>query len=368
MSKYNKKIESSMRIQRSIIVFDQAIKSESTRYQYQYWLKRFIKFHKIKDADSLLTIEVKKLQEMVEDYIFHIKKTFQPNAVSKPMYALSLFFAVNDVTLNWIKIRKFIPKQEAQISGKRAYTNQEVKTLLESAIKPNHKVLILVMASSGVRDQFVEDLKLKHLKEMPHDCLAMTVHSDTVYEYTTFINPEAKEALNKSFEYRKKHGENLNQESPVFATWNAKSMTGMNVSNILSRIARRSLIRKIIFTNPNTNKNRYDVMSSYGLRKRFNTIMKMTEGVNSHIAERMMSHKSKTITLDTSYFSPTVEQSFNEYLKAMPQLFISDSLRLKVELDSKQNKIDDLESLKGRILLLESQRLEIQEHMKNLKV
>ena len=30
--------------------------------------------------------------------------------------------------------------------------------------------------------------------------------------------------------------------------------------------------------------------------------------------------------------------------------------------------IDDLESLKGRILLLESQRLEIQEHMKNLKV
>ena len=334
----------------------------------QYWLNRFIKFHKIKDADSLLTIEVKKLQEMVEDYVFHIKKTFQPNTVSKPMYALSLFFAVNDVTLNWIKIRKFIPKQEAQTSGKRAYTNQEVKTLLESAIKPNHKALILVMASSGVRDQFVEDLKLKHLKEMPHNCLAMTVHPDTVYEYTTFINSEAKEALNKSFEYRKKQGENLNQESPVFATCNAKSMIAMNVCSILSRIARRSLTRKIIFTNPNTNKNRYDVMSSYGLRKRFNTIMKMTEGVNSHIAERMMSHKSKTITLDTSYFSPTVEQSFNEYLKAMPQLFISDSLRLKVELDSKQNKIDDLESLKGRILLLESQRLEIQEHMKNLKV
>jgi len=33
----------------------------------------------------------------------------------------------------------------------------------------------------------------------------------------------------------------------------------------------------------------------------------------------------------------------------------------------KQNKIDDLESLKERILLLESQRLEIQEHIKNLK-
>ena len=108
-------------------------------------------------------------------------------------------------------------------------------------------------------------------------------------------------------------------------------------------------------------------MSAYGLRKRFDTILKMTKGINPHIAERMMSHKSQTIKLDTSYFSPTVEQSFNEYLKAMNQLLVNDSYRLKNELEEKQNKIDDLESLKERILLLESQRLEIQEHVKNLK-
>ena len=355
-----------MRTQRSIIIFEHAIKTEATRKLYHYWIDRFVTFWKIRDYDSLLTIEPKKLQEMIEDYVFHIKKTFQPTSITKPVYALQLFFSVNDVTLNWVKITKFLPKQEAKTSGKRAYTNQEVKDLLECAIKPNHKALILVMASSGVRDQFVEDLKLKHLKDMSHDCLAMTVYADTVYEYTTFINSEAKQALNKSFEARKKKGENLTPESFVFVS-RGESLTGIKTSNILCRLARRSLTRNIVSTNPNTKRPRYDVMSSYGLRKRFNTIMKMTSGINPHIAERMMSHVSQTIKLDTSYFDPTIEQSFNEYLKAMPQLFIDETFRLKSELENKQNKIDELESSKEKIMMLESQLCEIREHIKNIK-
>jgi len=367
MSKYNEKIEDSMRIQRSIIVFEHAINSEHTKKQYYYWLNRFLKFCKIQDYDSLLTISPNKLQTMVEDYVFKIKKTDQPSSVANSLSSIQCFFSVNDVILNWDKIKRFLPKQETKTSGKRAYTNQEVKELLDRTSKPNHRALILVMASSGVRPQFVEDLRLKHLKKMSHGCLAMTVYPDTVSEYTTFINPEAVQALDKSFEDRKKHGENVNQESLVFVSFCGKPLNGNSISNILSKIARRALTRKIVFTNPNSQCNHYDVMSAYGLRKRFDTILKMTEGINPHIAERMMSHRSKTITLDTSYFAPTVEQFFNEYLKAMNQLLVNDSYRLKNELEEKQNKIDDLESLKERILLLESQRLEIQEHIKNLK-
>ena len=100
---------------------------------------------------------------------------------------------------------------------------------------------------------------------MSHDCLAMTVHADTVYEYTTFINSEAKKALNKSFETRRKQGEILTPESFVFVT-KGKSLNGKKVSSLLSRLAHRCLTRKIITTNPNTNKSRYDVMSGYGLR------------------------------------------------------------------------------------------------------
>ena len=48
--------------QRSIIIFNHAISSESTKISYLNELKRFKEFYKIRDYDSLTTIEPKKTQ------------------------------------------------------------------------------------------------------------------------------------------------------------------------------------------------------------------------------------------------------------------------------------------------------------------
>ena len=55
--------------QRSIIIFNHALSSESTKIGYLNELKRFKKFYEIRDFDSLTTIEPKKLNIMIEDYI-----------------------------------------------------------------------------------------------------------------------------------------------------------------------------------------------------------------------------------------------------------------------------------------------------------
>ena len=55
--------------QRSVIIFNHAISSESTKTGYLNELKRFKEFYKIRDYDSLTTIEPKKLNIMIEDYI-----------------------------------------------------------------------------------------------------------------------------------------------------------------------------------------------------------------------------------------------------------------------------------------------------------
>ena len=55
--------------QRSIIIFNHAISSESTKIGYLNELKRFKEFYKIRDYDSLTTMDPKKLQMMIEDYI-----------------------------------------------------------------------------------------------------------------------------------------------------------------------------------------------------------------------------------------------------------------------------------------------------------
>ncbi len=73
---------------------------------------------------------------------------------------------MNDVILNFKKSKKLIPKQETKQSGMRAYTVDEVSELIQSCKIFVHKVIINVMASSGVRAGFVEDLKIKHLKKV----------------------------------------------------------------------------------------------------------------------------------------------------------------------------------------------------------
>ena len=55
--------------QRSIIIFNHALSSESTKIGYLNELKQFKEFYKIRDYDSLTTIEPKKLNIMIEDYI-----------------------------------------------------------------------------------------------------------------------------------------------------------------------------------------------------------------------------------------------------------------------------------------------------------
>ena len=47
------------------------------------------------------------------------------------------------------------------MSRDRAYTDKEIKTLLDSA-DLRMKVILLLMASSGIRIGAIPDLKLKH--------------------------------------------------------------------------------------------------------------------------------------------------------------------------------------------------------------
>ena len=54
--------------QRSLIIFHSAIKSEQTKKNYDKLLRYFRSYYIIKDFDSLLSIESKKLQTIVEDY------------------------------------------------------------------------------------------------------------------------------------------------------------------------------------------------------------------------------------------------------------------------------------------------------------
>ena len=360
ISKYNAKKSEKVRDQRSILLFESGIKTEATLKGYTYSLDQFLKFCKVIDYDSLVKIDPKKIQIMIEDYLMICKKKYSYGTIDNFFSAIQLFFTMNDVPLNFKKIRKMFPEREKPL-GDKAYTTKDIKLLLDTTKTLKFKALIHLLASSGVRAGSIHDMQIKDLKDVGNGCKSLRVYHDSKDEYFTFISPEAVQALDIYFEQRISKGEKLSEESYLFLTDTNKKFSPEYVSITMCRLAKKVHDRKI------SNSSRYDVMASHGFRKRFNSILKMRHDCNLSLSERLMGH-STSIQLDNSYFKPTLDQLLSEYLKALPDLMIDESLKLKGELEKKQNEIELLKQNQDeRILLLEAKQKEIAEHLKNLR-
>lgn len=79
---------------RALVLFENSIKSEYTRKQYKYQLQRFITYYKLRDYDSILKIEQKQLQIMMEDYVLYLRIKLSPNSFDAPLGALQSFLEV----------------------------------------------------------------------------------------------------------------------------------------------------------------------------------------------------------------------------------------------------------------------------------
>ena len=123
MSKYYQENKISMH-DRSQILFEEAIKSEETRKMYQNCLNMFFKFHNI-TGDKLLTIPKDEIQTMLEDYVFSRKKmNLTRQSIRGYLHGIKLFLDMNDVVINWVKIKKFLP--EASKTSDKRHTQMKI--------------------------------------------------------------------------------------------------------------------------------------------------------------------------------------------------------------------------------------------------
>ena len=347
--------------QRSVILFHSAIKTEKTRKLYVYHIQKFKKHFIIKNEDALISIGEKKIQVMLEDYLLYLRSQNIGNSYcSTVLNALKKFFAMNDITLNWDKLKMMKP--EKTVRKDRAYTTEELRILLSHVSnKPLWKAFLHFMASSGVRSGFAEELKMKHLKDMPNGCKAVIVYADHIKEYTTFIHAEAVQALEEYFEFRRKNGEIITPDSWVFCRKDhTKFLPANTITHYLSFYLRNLPLRR-------TMKNkRYDVACTHGIRKRWDTVVKSNSNVNLSIAEKLFGHSS-SIPLDNRYFKPTLEVIFDEYKKVIPDLMISEEWKLKDQIKEKDLEIDELKKKDLEIDRLNKQMLSIQNTMLELE-
>ena len=347
---------------RCITLFHSAIKSEATKKQYDYQLDLFRRHCLLSRYSSLLKIE--NIQEIMEDYVLFLRnKKRNRSSINTALSAINLFYSMNDVILNMTKLKKMLP-EKTLARGKKPYTTEQIQTMLKIfGNNPKYYALTLFISSSGVRPGFSQELRIKDLKDVGEGCKAITVYAGHVKEYTTFITSEASQALDDYFESRKQNGEKLTPDSWVF-TKKGKPDQALPSTDITHTFIMK--LPKVLDLGPVIN-GRREIQIVYGMRKRWNTIFKNNKNVNHRIIEKMFAHAVKDFPLDETYHLPTIQKSFSEYRKGIPELMISHEFRSKYQIEEKEKRINELENDKSKIESLQFENMDLKRRLLNIE-
>ncbi len=327
---------------RCLVLFEESCKSEITKKGYLFELKKFLRWAKM-DYDQVLFLEKTELTNLLVDYALHLKKRVSPN--SMPIYFAGIFkfFEMSDREFNKRKIRALYGERVKR-AGFLPITDEQINAMMKVCQNQKQRALLYLFSSTGSRPEAIAELKMKHLEPIGNGCLSLRLYDGSLHEMYSFLHENATIELKKYFEWREKQGEKLNPESFVFVNTSelmflrVKPMHSTSVSSVFS-----FLIEKAGITRTKSNNKNYDLSSTGGFRKRFNTIMKMNPNVAHAIGEMLMDHSNY---LEKHYFKPTREQLFIEFEKAVPELEFDEAVRLKIENKNKQKHIEKLESEK----------------------
>jgi len=301
------------------------------------------------DYDELAKLETDEIQKLLENWVRdQKKKDLISNTISTKLNAAELFFDMNKKYWYRKIVRKMLPDSDRIPGGEVPFTTEEVLKIKQAAKKKLRDIaLIDFLACTGVRPGCLSDpvLRLKHHEDMPHGCKAIKVYDESREGYWAFLTPEATQSLNRYLNWRKFNHEELTEDSVLFKTYdnpNTKKdyLTADSVREMLVNLMKLSGIER------KKTSNRYDKSTVYGFRKRFNGILKMNPDVNSNIAEKLMGHK---LGLDGNYLKPTREQCFAEFVKAIPELTLSNEARDKAKIASLEQEKPQIQQLKEQV-------------------
>jgi integrase len=141
------------------------------------------------------------------------EQNLSPATISYYFVAIRFFYKMNDVmTINWEKISKVLPEFR-KVANDRPYSVSEISILLEK-VDHRGRIIILLMASSGMREGAIHSLKLSDIERI-QDIYKITVYKNDPAEYYAFCSPECAKAIDDYLEYRKRCGEVLNPSAPI---------------------------------------------------------------------------------------------------------------------------------------------------------
>lgn len=361
--------------------FFSSLPSEVTREYYHRWLHYFMDWLQIygEEYDRLLDYDPRMLQARIIDYVIWMKdeKKLSSSSIKIRLAALHHFYDMAEYEgLKWKIIEKFKPEGDI-VAEDRPYTKEEIAKMLDNTlISKRDRSIILLFASSGIREGALTKLTIKDLTPIEkYNIYMLTIYRKSKRDkYITFCTSEARRAIDDYLQWRQKLGEKLTADSPVFRrSFNKKDVLQIrNMVKPLSRHGVAYIIRSITISagirqiKPLTETNtigrcRGEIMVVHGLRKHFDTTCEMA-GVDTLFVEMLMGHK---IGLKKSYFKPTETENLEGnnkkkgYIEAIPALTIQvtkeENEKLRGELELLNRRDNELNAMKEQVVSMQSQ-------------
>jgi integrase len=335
--------------------FINSIKSPVTKRIYEDNVKAFMKFCNVSDLVGLLKIDA---QRHIIKYIMSLRESgLASNSITVRLNSIFHFYAMNDVVLNKKKINMFKGEFSRKVID-RAYEHPEISKILQVS-DLRMKVIILLMASTGMRIGAIPSLKMRNLEKI-NDIYKITVYEGSKESYFTFTTPECISFIDSYLEFRQSNGEKIYKDSYLIRDQfditdieqirnKSKGIALNTMRSIINTVLIKAGVRTIDHT---TRHNRKEVARAHGFRKFFTTQL-VNSQINPEIREMLLGHK---IGLASAYYRPTEEEMLQEYEKAIDNLTIDPANRLqrKVEvLTLEKSKVDlalmQIEEMKKRI-------------------
>jgi hypothetical protein len=118
--------------------FVNSLDSEASRRSYLNSFSHFMRFCSLDSYSDMLALAtddlypVKRLEGLIRDFIVHMREDKKLSSATVMAYSASVahFYEMNDVTINWKKLKKFKGKLRKTVED-LPYTRKQIKVLLD---------------------------------------------------------------------------------------------------------------------------------------------------------------------------------------------------------------------------------------------
>ena len=190
---------------------------------------------------------------------------------------------------------------------------------------PQYRTWVAILKDSGISREDAVELRYKDIKEEfeagKQFITLYIVRRKEGVQYTTFLGPDAVEALKNWFEILRQKGVKITDNTPLISTYKGTPVSAHVLTTSIDRAAQKIGLK----------------ITPHRIRKMFATLMAM-QGVHPVTLKHWMGHKIGA-DVEAHYIIPPVPEQRRLYEQAYPAISISEAVKIEKE---KANLIEQL--------------------------